>query len=264
MLPAKTRILQRASVFNQETIQTNLTKMQTDKSFINKLPSQRDGLFFRNYRDYLVSLVDDEVSDFASVALQKAFSSKYMLEWYKQDYNSLPDSKKARKVVVFDTETTDMAGYIVSYALVEYDMLNKEVINETYELINPQAKINPEAYAVHKISQDDVKDKPTFHDIRDKFLSILQSADLVVGHNVLYDFGVLKRELERDAYHTNYLDVAIFDTMYFAADVVELDKKKMPRLEEAVRYFFPSATAMYHNALEDVKMTLKVFEKLVF
>jgi DNA polymerase III epsilon subunit-like protein len=263
-LPAKTRILQKATVFNQTTLKENFKKMCIDKSFVSKLPQKREDLFFRNYNDYLTSLVDNEIDDFKPISMQKAFSSKYLLELYKNDYNSLPDTKKARKVVVFDTETTDIAGYIVSYALVEYDMIERKITNETYELINPEAKIEAEAMAVHKISQKDVENKPTFIEIRDKFLSILESADLIVGHNVLYDFGVLKRELERSKYHTNHLDLPIFDTMYFSVDVVELTKKKMPRLEEAVAYFFGHQNATYHNALEDVKMTLKVFEKLVF
>jgi DNA polymerase-3 subunit epsilon len=38
----------------------------------------------------------------------------------------------------------------------------------------------------------------------------------------------------------------------------------MPRLEECVNYFFSHQNALYHDALEDVKMTLKVYEKLVF
>jgi DNA polymerase III epsilon subunit-like protein len=181
---------------------------------------------------------------------------------FKKDYNSLPIDKKARKVVVFDTETTDLYGYIVSYALVEYDLIDKRVTNESYEIINPQAKINPQAFAVHKISDEDVKNKPTFQEISKKFLKILNEADLVVGHNILYDLGVLKRELERINFN-KYLDLPIFDTMYFGADVVVLDKKKMPKLEEAVAYFFGHQNVTYHNALEDVKMTLKVFEKLV-
>jgi len=263
-LPAKTRILQKATVFNKETLNNNFEKMKNNKSFLSKLPHDRKNLFFRNYIDYLTSLIDDEIEDFKPTSMQKAFSSKFLLELYKNDYNSLPDNKKARKVVIFDTETTDIAGYIVSYALVEYDMIEKRITNETYELVNPQAKINPEAMAVHKITEKDVKNKPTFIDIRDKFIGILKSADLIVGHNILYDFGVLKRELERSEYETNYLDLPIFDTMYFSVDVVELSKKKMPKLEEAVAYFFGHQTATYHNALEDVKMTLKVFEKLVF
>ena len=261
-LPAKTKILQKATVFNKETIDTNFQKMVKSKSFVSKLPQKRENIFFRNYRDYLISLVDEEIKEFKYIPMQKAFSSKYILELFKQDYKSLPESKKARKIVVFDTETTDLYGYIVSYALVEYDMIDKKITNETYELINPKAKINPEAFAVHKISDKDVENKPTFSEISDKFLDILLNADLIVGHNVLYDFGVLKRELERLKY-PNYIDVPIFDTMYFSADVVELNKKKMPKLEEAVAYFFGHQNATYHNALEDVKMTLKVFEKLV-
>jgi DNA polymerase III epsilon subunit-like protein len=261
-LPAKTKILQKATVFNQNSIKENFEKMKKDKSFLSKLPSKRENIFFRNYNDYLVSLVDENIDDFKYISMQTAFSSKHILEIFKEDYKSLPIDKKARKIVVFDTETTDLYGYIVSYALVEYDLIEKRITNETYELVNPQAKINPEAFAVHKISDREVENKPTFEEISKDFLKILLEADLIVGHNVLYDFGVLKRELERIKY-PNYIDVPIFDTMYFSADVVELEKRKMPRLEEAVAYFFGHQNASYHNALEDVKMTLKVFEKLV-
>lgn len=86
---------------------------------------------------------------------------------------------------------------------------------------------------------------------------------MVVGHNVLYDFGVLKRELERINHFPNIIDIPIFDTMYYAADVVVLEKKKMPRLEEAIAFFFGKKNINYHNALEDVKATLKVFNKLL-
>jgi len=263
MLPAKTRMLQKA-VFNNETKESNFERMKNDKSFLSKLPTKRENLFFRNYNDYLISLVDDEVEDFKYMSMQNAFSSKYLLEVFKKDYNSLPENKKARKIVVFDTETTDILGYIISYAMVEYDMIERKITKEIHEFINPEAKINPEAYAVHKISEEDVKDKPVFSEKRDEIIETLTSADMVVGHNVLFDFGILKRELERDKYHTNHLDISIFDTMYFAADVVELEKKKMPRLEECVNYFFGHQNAGYHDALEDVKMTLKVYEKLVF
>jgi len=263
MLPAKTRMLQKASVFNNTTREINFERMKKDKSFLSKLPKKRDNIFFRNYNDYLISLVDDEIEDFNYISMQNSFSSKYILEIFKNDYNSLPENKKAKKIVVFDTETTDIYGYIISYAMVEYDMIEKKITKEIYEFINPQAKISAEAYAVHKISEKDVQDKPTFSEKRDEILKTLLEADMVVGHNVLYDFGVLKRELERDKYHTNHLDVSIFDTMYFAADVVELEKKKMPRLEECVNYFFGHQNVGYHDALEDVKMTLKVFEKLV-
>jgi DNA polymerase III epsilon subunit-like protein len=261
-LPPKTRILQKASVFNKKTKDISFKKMLKDKSFISKLPQKRDNIFFRNYNDYLISLIDEEIEDFAYIPMQKAFSSKHILELFKNDYKSIPDSKKIKKIVVFDTETTDLYGYIVSYALVEYDMIEKRVTNETYELLNPKAKINPEAFSVHKISDKDVADKPSFEDISEKFLTILLNSDLIVGHNVLYDFGVLKRELERIRY-PHYLELPIFDTMYFSADVVELERKKMPRLEEAVAYFFGHQNATYHNALEDVKMTLKLFEKLI-
>ena len=47
-LPPKTKILQKATVFNKETIDTNFQKMVKSKSFVSKLPQKRENIFFRN------------------------------------------------------------------------------------------------------------------------------------------------------------------------------------------------------------------------
>ena len=134
---------------------------------------------------------------------------------------------------------------------------------EIYEFLNPKATISEDAYNVHKIRQEDLEDKPTFEEKKDEILQTFDSLDMVVGHNVFYDFGVLKRELERAKHFPNIIDIPIFDTMFYAWDIVVLDKKKQPRLEEAVAFFLGNQNANYHDALEDVKMTLKVFNKIL-
>ena len=61
-----------------------LEEMKKDKSFLEKLPSKRENLFFRNYLDYLISLHDRDISPFRPIPLQKAFSSKEILELFKK------------------------------------------------------------------------------------------------------------------------------------------------------------------------------------
>jgi DNA polymerase-3 subunit epsilon len=266
-LPPKIETLRRASVFNREIRKKAYEQLKKDKSYLTKCLKEdiSENVIFRNYEDYLVSVVLEKegiTKRFKPFPKQKAFSSRDFLNYYIEDLNSIPNEFRIKQIGVFDTETTDITGYIISYAFVIQDMDTLST-KEIYELLNPEAKISEEAFSVHKISQEELKNKPTFKEKKDEILEIFNSLDMVVGHNVLYDFGVLKRELERISHFPTIIDIPIFDTMYYSADVVVLDKKKMPRLEEAIAFFFGKNSINYHNALEDVKATLKLFNKLI-
>ncbi len=266
-LPQKIEALRKASVFNKEAKKEAFEILKTNKYYLYECLKEdvKEDSVFRNYEDYLISCMFESqgiMSRQKPLKRQKVFSSKEFLDFYIKDLNNTPKEKRVKKVGVFDTETTDIYGYIISYAFVIQDLESKKT-KEIYELLNPEAKISEEAYGVHKIKQEDVKDKPTFKEKKDYILSLFNEVDMIVGHNVFFDFGVLKRELERIKHFPHILQVPIFDTMFYSWDIVVLDKKKQPKLEEAVAFFFGRQNAMYHNALEDVKMTLKVFNKLI-
>ena len=266
-LPQKIETLRLSTVFNKATRKYAIEKITKDKSYLLKCLKEdiKEDIIFRNYYDYIVSVALEEegkLKRFKPIKRQKVFSTKEFLKFYINDLENIPNEYKIRKIGVFDTETTDIYGYIISYAILIQDMQTMDT-EEIYDFLNPKAKISEEAYEVHKIKQEDIKNKPTFKEKKDEILQIFDSLDMVVGHNVLYDFGVLKRELERIEHFPNVLDIPIFDTMYYSADVVVLEKKKMPRLEECVAFFFGRQNIQYHDALEDVKMTLKVFNRLL-
>ena len=266
-LPQKIQTLRFATVFNKATRKYAIEKIKKDKSYLLKCLKEdiKEDIIFRNYNDYLISTVLEEegkLQRFKPIKRQKVFSTKEFLKFYINDLEQIPNEYKIQKIGVFDTETTDIYGYIISYAVVIQDMQTMTT-EEIYDFLNPEAKISEEAFEVHKIKQEDIEHKPTFKEKKDEILQIFDSLDMVVGHNVLYDFGVLKRELERAEHFPNVLDIPIFDTMYYSADVVVLEKKKMPRLEECVAFLFGRQNVNYHDALEDVKMTLKVFNRLL-
>ena len=266
-LPQKIQTLRLATVFDKNTRNYAKEKLKKDKSYLLKCLNEdiKENVIFRNYEDYLVSVVLEEkgkMKRFKPLKRQKVFSTKEFLKFFINDLQKTPDEFKIKKVGVFDTETTDIYGYIISYAIVVQDMQDLST-EEIHEFLNPKAKISEEAFEVHKIKQEDIEHKPTFKEKKEDILKIFDSLDMVIGHNVLYDFGVLKRELERAEHFPNVLKIPIFDTMYYSADVVVLEKKKMPRLEECVAFFFGKQNVKYHDALEDVKMTLKVFNRLL-
>ena len=266
-LPQKIEALRKATVFNKKIKKYAFDEMKKNSSYIQKCLKEdiKEDTVFRNYEDYLISCIlerDGLMKREKPLKRQKVFSSKEFLNFYLDALKNTPKEAKIKKIGVFDTETTDIYGYIISYAFVIQDMENLET-EEIYEFLNPKAKISQEAYDVHKISQKDVENKPTFEEKKEYILSLFENVDMIVGHNVFYDFGVLKRELERSKHFPHIVKIPIFDTMFYSWDIVVLDKKKQPKLEEAVAFFLGKQSAKYHDALEDVKMTLKVFNKLM-
>jgi DNA polymerase III epsilon subunit-like protein len=187
-----------------------------------------------------------------------------MLLHYRDELERTPPNRRIKRVGVFDTETTDITGYIVSYAFVIEKWPEQEVELEEYQLLNPEASISEESQEIHKIKAEELENKPTFREIKDHFLGLFKKVDMVVGHNVFFDMGVVKRELERLSHFPPIVEKPIFDTMFFSADLVTLDKKKMPRLEEVAEQLLGQRGGVtYHNALEDVKVTLRVFNYLL-
>jgi len=266
-IPQKSNALRKATIFNKKTKNFAFSKLNEHKNYIYKCLKEdiSENSIFRNYEDYLISCILEKEGLMKREKIMKKeniFSSKEFLKFYLDSLNNTPKEFRINKIGVFDTETTDIYGYILSFAFVIQNMDNL-VTKEIYELINPKAKISNEAFMVHKISQKDIQNKPTFKERKEFILSLFEEVDMIVGHNVFYDLGVLKRELERTFHFPHIIKIPIFDTMFYSWDIVVLDKKKQPKLEEAVAFFFGKQNANYHNALEDVKMTLKVFNKLM-
>ena len=91
--------------------------------------------------------------------------------------------------IVLDTETTGMdpvkGDRLVEIGCVE--LMNTLPTGKTYHVyLNPERDIPPEATAVHGITNDFVKDKPTFGEVVGDFLDFISDARLVI-HNAEFD-----------------------------------------------------------------------------
>eukprot|EP00112_Aurelia_sp_Birch-Aquarium-sp1_P005913 Seg1666.5 transcript_id=Seg1666.5/GoldUCD/mRNA.D3Y31 product="DNA polymerase III subunit epsilon" protein_id=Seg1666.5/GoldUCD/D3Y31 len=107
------------------------------------------------------------------------------------------------KIAILDLETTGLdihTDRIIQIACLTLNYKGTpENLYETY--INPgkdAAKIYQSgSFKCHHISPDMLKDAPTFKEESQKILDLLQSVDLVVGHNITYDFDMLRGEFVR-------------------------------------------------------------------
>ncbi|MBU9697872.1 DNA polymerase III subunit epsilon [Rhodobacteraceae bacterium HSP-20] len=100
--------------------------------------------------------------------------------------------------IVLDTETTGFEpseGHrIVEIGAVE--LFNHLPTGRTYhQYINPQRSMPKEAFEVHGLGDDFLRDKPVFKAIGQAFLDFIGDAKLVI-HNAAFDMKFLNAELE--------------------------------------------------------------------
>ena len=103
--------------------------------------------------------------------------------------------------IVLDTETTGLdplQGHrVIEIGCVE--LVNRFPSGKTFHrYVNPEREVPPEAFAVHGLSAEFLKDKPLFAAIVDELIAFIGDAPLV-AHNALFDLGFLNAELKRGA-----------------------------------------------------------------
>ncbi|MBI1217024.1 MAG: DNA polymerase III subunit epsilon [Rhodobacteraceae bacterium] len=99
--------------------------------------------------------------------------------------------------IVLDTETTGFEpseGHrIVEIGAVE--LMNHMPTGRTYhQYINPERAMPPDAFQVHGLGDDFLRDKPVFRAVGAAFLAFIDSAPLVI-HNAAFDIKFLNAEL---------------------------------------------------------------------
>ncbi len=102
----------------------------------------------------------------------------------------------AERAVILDTETTGLEisdGHrMIEIGCVE--MQNRRLTGKhVHYYLQPDRAVDPGAYEVHGISNQDLEGKPRFPDIMDELLAFLEGAELII-HNAPFDVGYIEHE----------------------------------------------------------------------
>lgn len=157
-------------------------------------------------------------------------------------------------LVFFDLETTGID--IVNDRIVEYSFIkmmpNGEQIVETKK-INPTIPIPAVTTAIHGISDQDVKDAPTFKEVAKNLAKFLEGADLA-GFNVIrFDVPMLVEEFLRIGVPFNTKNRKIIDAQ-------RIFHMMEPRnLTAAYKFYCGKDLVNAHSAEADTRATLDVF-----
>ncbi|MFN6951064.1 MAG: DNA polymerase III subunit epsilon [Albidovulum sp.] len=165
--------------------------------------------------------------------------------------------------IVLDTETTGLEpaeGHrIVEIGAVE--LLNHVPTGRTYhQYLNPERAMPAEAYAVHGLGDDFLRDKPRFAEVAGAFLDFIGTESRLVIHNAAFDMKFLNAEL-------GWLGLPPIE-MERAIDTVSMARRQFPgspaSLDALCRRFGIDNTAREkHGALLDCELLAEVYLELI-
>lgn len=126
-----------------------------------------------------------------------------------------------KKFVVIDVETTGHSpakgDKIIEIGIVVIE--NDQIVKQYNQLINPKSGIPPFITQLTSISEEQIRDKPSFSEVADDLIPLLDDA-IMVAHNINFDLSFLNDELTQAGLAT--LQPPIIDT-------VELSRIFFPR-----------------------------------
>ena len=164
--------------------------------------------------------------------------------------------------IVLDTETTgfdpESGDRIVEIGAVE--LMGHVATGKTYHhYINPERAMPEEAFQVHGLGDDFLRDKPKFAAVGQAFLDFIGDAKLVI-HNAAFDMKFLNAELRWMGLPQIPWEQAI--------DTLEIARKRFPGSPASLdalcrRFNIDNSSRTLHGALLDSEILAEVYLELI-
>jgi len=153
------------------------------------------------------------------------------------------------KIIILDTETTDLGDNARLIQLAYKNMETGDVVDEFFK---PPVPISYGALATHHTTEKMLADKPEFISSKcQKTLIKLLKNGILVAHNALFDINILKNE----GVKTN----KYIDTLRVSMHTLESEQYKLQYLRYALKL---DVEGLAHNALGDIAVLESLFEYL--
>jgi DNA polymerase-3 subunit epsilon len=194
------------------------------------------------------------------------------------------------KVLVFDTETTGLPfdqnapltdsakwPHIIQLSFIVFDTATKEILEYSDRIIQLDSSIQivPESIAIHQITHERSQAEGIPIKLALAHLAEnMSEADIIVGHNIIFDKRMLMVELHRNhmknCLYRNGLPIPEYCTMKRTIEVCKLPafnkltgeiykNFKYPTLTELHTHLFCRKPRGTHNAIADVMICLRCY-----
>lgn len=160
-----------------------------------------------------------------------------------------------KPIIFFDLETTgtDTAkDRIVEMALVK---LNPNGTRDKYvKRINPEMPISEESVSIHGITNEDVKDCPTFKQVAKEVYEFMKGCDLGGYNAIRFDIPMMAEELLRAGVSVDFTERRFIDPQQI------FFKMETRTLSAAYEFYCNKKMEHAHNAEADILATIEVLE----
>lgn len=160
-----------------------------------------------------------------------------------------------RPLVFFDIESTGLSpekDRIVEISLIKvYPDGHEEVRTRR---INPECHIPEESTAVHGITDDDVRDCPTFRQVAKSLASMIQGCDIAGYNSNRFDVPLLGEEFIRAGVEVDFSRCRFIDVQTI------FHKMERRTLEAAYKFYCDKDLTEAHSAEADTRATLEVLK----
>ena len=164
--------------------------------------------------------------------------------------------------IVLDTETTgfdpESGDRIVEIGAVELKG-HVPTGNTYHQYINPERSMPEDAFQVHGLGDDFLRDKPIFKEIAREFVNFIGDAKLVI-HNAAFDMKFLNAEL-------SWVGLPQIDWER-TVDTLAIARKKFPGAPASLdalcrRYSIDNSARTLHGALLDSEILAEVYLEMI-
>lgn len=164
--------------------------------------------------------------------------------------------------IILDTETTGLDPFdghrVIEIGCVE--MINRVKTGSYYHCyINPERDVPREAFLVHGISYEFLKDKKVFKDIAEEFIEYIADSTLVI-HNAKFDLKFLNYELSNIGI-ADLSEARVVDTLNVARKTFPGSPASLDSL--CKRYKIDLSKREKHGALLDAELLADVYINLM-
>tara|TARA_A100001011_G_scaffold376888_1_gene439976 strand:+ start:56 stop:715 length:660 start_codon:yes stop_codon:yes gene_type:complete len=164
--------------------------------------------------------------------------------------------------VFLDTETTGLS-FRDGHKVVEIACIETKDLIATgkvfHKVINPKRSVPEEAFKIHGFSTEFLRDKETFDQVADEFLSFIKDKKIII-HNASFDLGFLDGELELIQKEKINKKLVI--------DSLEVARNKFPGTSNSLdalckRFNVDLSRRTKHNALLDCELLREAYINLL-
>ncbi|MDO4757995.1 MAG: 3'-5' exonuclease [Rikenellaceae bacterium] len=158
-----------------------------------------------------------------------------------------------RPIVFFDLETTGVdtsRDRIVEISLIKVMPNGDEIIRT--RRINPEMPIPAEATAIHGITDEDVKNEPTFRQIAKSLYQFIQGCDFGGFNSNRFDLPLLVEEFLRAGVDVDFKRRKFIDVQNI------FHKKEQRTLVAAYKFYCDKDLTEAHSAAADTQATYEV------